>query len=121
MCLRSQRDFETAPFMKCLDRLVRDKDPKVGTTRTQIEDAQRRVKDSLNGDAVFSRIRLAGYNTFMRVCVSTCVYIMNHCVGTGVYSEAGLSVSITPLWLSLPGPLSTQTCLNTYTQRQEAC
>lgn len=51
----------------------------------------------------------------MWVCVSTCVCTMNHCVGTGVYSEAGLSVSITPLWLSLPGPLSTQTCLNTHT------
>lgn len=52
--------------------------------------------------------------------VSTCVYTMNHSVWTGVYSEAGLSVSITPPRLSLPGPLSTQTCLNTHTQRQEA-
>lgn len=43
------------------------------------------------------------------------MYTMNHSVWTGVYSEAGLSVSITPLWLSLPRPLSTQTCLNTHT------
>lgn len=54
------------------------------------------------------------------MCVSTCVYTMNQSVQTGVYSEAGLSVSITLPWLSLPGPLSTQTCLNTHTQRQEA-
>ena len=53
------------------------------------------------------------------VCVSTCVYTMNQSVQTGVYSEVGLSVSITPPQLSLPGPLSTQTCLNTHTQRQE--
>lgn len=53
-------------------------------------------------------------------CVSTRVYTMNHSVWTGVYSDAGLSVSITPPRLSLPGPLSTQTYLNTHTQRQEA-
>lgn len=45
---------------------------------------------------------------------------MNHSVWTGVYSEAGLSVSITPPWLSLPGPLSTQTCLNTHPEAPQA-
>lgn len=54
------------------------------------------------------------------VGASTRVCTMNHSAPTGVYSEAGLSVSITPVWLSLPGPLSTQSCLNTHTQRQEA-
>lgn len=66
-----------------------------------------------------------GKDTFLRVlpasvvaCTRVCT--MNHRARTGVYSEAWLSVSITPVWLSLRGPLSTQNCLNTHTQRQEA-
>lgn len=66
-----------------------------------------------------------GRDTFLRVLLvsvgaSTRVCTMNHRARTGVYSEAWLSVSITPVWLSLPGPLSTQSCLNTHTRRQEA-
>lgn len=66
------------------------------------------------GRDTFLSVQLASVGACPRVCT------MNHRARTGVYSEAWLSVSITPVWLSLPGPLSTQSCLNTHTQRQEA-